>query len=171
MAELADAVRTTPFDRQITASKAGILLESILDNLCLRYRCRVARSADSSYTLGELLDATTALFKKAEVRRPALEPTGQPMNPPQFTTSKPDDVLGKLRALAFIRNQVGAHFNVSGLEIADSDVEGFADLTVQFADALSCPRCGQIPSRDAETHFECSCPSTMAVQMSPIRVS
>jgi recombinational DNA repair ATPase RecF len=170
VAELADSLKATPFVRQVTASQAGILLESILDGLSLHYRCRVPRTADGNYTLGELLDATSSLFKKAEIHRPTLDPSGQPQNPPQFASSKPESTLGKLRDLAFIRNQVGAHFNLSGVEIPDGDVEAFADLTVQLADALSCPACGQIPGRDAGTHFECSCPSATAIRLSPLKV-
>lgn len=48
------AVSETPFDRQIVASKAGIALESLLDFLTLRYRCKVSRNARGEYTLGEL---------------------------------------------------------------------------------------------------------------------
>jgi len=168
--ELANSLKAAPFERQPTASQAGILLESVLDGLSLHYRCRVPRTPDGNYTLGELLDATSSLFKKAEIHRPTLDASGHPLNPPQFTSSKPESVLGKLRDLAFIRNQVGAHFNVPGAEIADSDVEAFADLTVQLVDALSCPKCGQIPGRDAGTYFECSCPSVTAVRMSPLKV-
>lgn len=168
--ELADSLKATPFVRQATAAQAGILLENILDGLALHYRCRVARTPDGNYTLGELLDATASLFKKVEINSPVLDSAGQPMNPAQFTTFKPETIVGKIRELAFVRNQVGAHFNASGAEIADSDVEAFADLTVQLAEALRCPRCGQIPTRDTGSHLECSCPPTTAVRMSPLKV-
>jgi len=168
--ELADSLKASPFVRQTTASQAGILLENILDGLALHYRCRVARTADGNYTLGELLDATASLFKKAEIRRPVLNSAGQPMNPSQFTISKPEGIVGRIRELAFVRNQVGAHFNAAGADIADSDVEAFADLTVQLAEALSCPMCGHIPVRDTGDHYACSCPSVTAVRMSPLKV-
>ena len=129
----------------------------------------MARTADGNYSLGELLDATSSLFKKLEIHRPDLDSAGHPVNPPRHSPSKPESILGRLRALSFIRNQVGAHFNPPGAEIPDSDVEGFADLAVQLAKALSCSTCGQIPSRAAGTHFECSCEPTEAVRMLPLQ--
>jgi len=167
VAELVSSIKAAPFERQSTASQAGILLESILDGLSLQYRCRVPRTADGNYTLGELLNATSSLFNKAEIHRPSMDPTGLPQNPPQFTPSKPGEYFERLRDLAFIRNQVGAHFNPLGAEIPDSEVEAFASLTIQFAEGLTCTACGQIPARGVGTHFECSCPSVGATRMLP----
>ncbi len=167
--ELAQSLKAAPFKRQETASQAGVLLEATLDGLALHYRCRVPRTPDGNYTLGELLDGTSSLFKKVEIHRPDLDATGHPLNPPQYSSFKPDGILGQLRALSFIRNQVGAHFNPLGGEIPDSDVEGFADLTVQLAQALSCSICGQIPGRAAGTHFECSCEPAKSVRMLPLQ--
>ena len=170
VAELVNSIKAAPFERQPTASQAGILLESILDGLSLQYRCRVPRTADGNYTLGELLSATSSLFKKAEIHRPSMAPSGLPQNPQQFTSSKPGEYIEMLRDLAFIRNQVGAHFNPLGAEIPDSEVEAFAGLTIRFAEELSCTACGQIPGRDVGTHYECSCPSIEATRMFPVEL-
>jgi len=155
--ELIASIVAAPFDRQVTASKAGVLLEAILDYLALQYRCRVARTHDGSYTLGELLDGTESLFKKLEVHRPDIDAVGQPHIPPNYVVSKGEIITSQIRSLTFLRNQVGAHFNVAGSAVPDADVQLFADLTVKLAEALSCPTCGQIPGKKLATHFQCSC--------------
>ena len=163
--ELIASIASAPFDRQVAASKAGVLLEAILDYLALQYRCRVARTHDGSYTLGELLDGTESLFKKLEVHRPDIDAAGQSYNPPKYVPFKSETITSQIRGLTFLRNQVGAHFNVSGAAVADTDVQLFADLTVKLAQALSCPTCGQIPGKKTPTHFQCSCAAPKEVRL------
>lgn len=168
--ELSDAIKSMPFDRQVAASKAGVLLEAILDYLALQYRCRVPRTPDNSYTLGELLDGTATLFKALEVDRPLLDAAGLMVSPLQYVKSGVTAILANLRASAFVRNQVGAHYNVAGSVISDADVADFSSLAVQLAEALSCVTCGQIPSKKAMTHFQCSCKGPGELRMLPLQV-
>ncbi|MEQ1532839.1 MAG: AAA family ATPase [Sideroxydans sp.] len=168
--ELIASIVAAPFDRQTAASRAGILLEAILDHLALQYRCRVARTHDGSYTLGELLDGTESLFKKLEVHRPDIDAAGKPNNPPKYLTSNIAAITSQIRGLTFLRNQVGAHFNVAGAAVADADVQLFADSTVKLAEALSCPTCGQIPGKKTATHFQCSCKAPLEVRLLPIQL-
>ena len=86
--DLIASIAAAPFDRQVTASRAGILLEAVLDWLALQYRCRVARTHDGSYTLGELQDGTESLFKKLEIHRPDLDTCGQPRILPDMWRAK-----------------------------------------------------------------------------------
>lgn len=165
--DLIASIIAAPFDRQITASKAGILLEALLDYLALQYRCRVARTHDGTYTLGELLDGTESLFKKLEIHRPDIDAAGQPQNPPKYIISNSVIIAGQIRSLNFLRNQVGAHFNVAGAAIPDTDVQLFADLTIKLAETLSCPTCGQIPGKKSATHYHCSCTPPFEVRMLP----
>jgi len=168
--DLITSIAAAPFDRQVTASRAGILLEAVLDWLALQYRCRVARTHDGSYTLGELLDGTESLFKKLEIHRPDLDTLGQPKNPAQYVASKVDGITGQIRSLNFLRNQVGAHFNTAGAAIPDADIQSFADLTVKLAEALSCETCGQIPGKKMATYFQCSCSAPFEVRMQPLQL-
>lgn len=168
--ELSDAIKSIPFDRQVAASKAGILLEAVLDYLALQYRCRVPRTADNSYTLNELLDSTATLFKSLEIHRPALDANNQLIIPIQHVSSNATAILSNLRNNAFIRNQVGAHYNNAGAAISDADVEDFANLAVQLADAVSCTTCGQIPSKKTAAYFQCSCKSPVEVRMLPMQI-
>lgn len=168
--ELSDAIKGMPFDRQVAASKAGILLEAILDYLALQYRCRVPRTPDNSYTLSELLDSTATLFKKLEIERPLLDGAGLLVSPLQYEKSGVTAILANLRSCTFVRNQVGAHYNVSGSVISDSDVADFSSLAVQLAEAISCQACGQIPSKKMKTHFQCSCKSPSELRMLPLQI-
>jgi len=167
--ELIASIAAAPFDRQITALRAGVLLEAILSYLALQYRCRVALAHDGDYTLGELLDGTESLFKKLEIHRPDLDGTGKPYNPPKYVVSTTVAIANQIRGLVFLRNQVGAHFNVAGSVISDADVQQFADLTVKLAETLSCPTCGQIPGKRTVLHFECSCVVPHEARMLPLQ--
>lgn len=168
--DLIASIAAAPFDRQVTASRAGILLEAVLDWLALQYRCRVARTHDGSYTLGELLDGTESLFKNLEIHRPDLDTLGQPKNPAQYVVGKVDGIMGQIRSLNFLRNQVGAHFNSAGAAISDVDIQLCADQTVKLAEALSCETCGQIPSKKTATYFQCSCTAPFEVRMQPLQL-
>lgn len=166
--DLIASISAAPFDRQVTASRAGVLLEAMLDYLARQYRCRVALTHDGNHTLGELLDGTESLFKKIEVHRPDLDGSGKPYTPPKHSTSTVVGIGNQIRALAFLRNQVGAHFNVAGTAISDADVQQFADLTVKLAEGLSCPTCGQIPGKRTGMHFQCSCIAAHEVRLLPL---
>ena len=168
--ELAASLEATPFDRQISCSKAGILLEATLDHLALQYRCRVARAHDGDYTLGELMDGTQSLFRNLEVHRPELDTEGNPQTPPAYTVSKEAEaIFTDMRSLAFLRNQVGAHYNAPAADISDADIRRFAELAVRLARALGCDACGQMPGKDTGTHFKCGCREPAEVRLLPLR--
>jgi ABC-type transport system involved in cytochrome c biogenesis ATPase subunit len=167
--DLIASISAAPFDRQVTSSRAGVLLEAILDYLAHQYRCRVALTHDGSNTLGEFLDGTENLFKTIEIHRPELDSSGRPFSPPRYLSSKVVAIGNQIRALAFLRNQVGAHFNVNGTVISDADVQEFAGLTVKLAEALSCPTCGQLPGKRTGTHFQCSCTAPREARLLPLQ--
>jgi energy-coupling factor transporter ATP-binding protein EcfA2 len=168
--DLVDALDSAPFDRQTVASKSGVLLEAILDHLALNYRCRVPRTPDNSYTLGELLGGTKKLLKAIELHRPKLDDAAQLIEPVEYVVDKVDGTAAAIDSSIFVRNQVGAHFNIAGAGISDNDVSDFAALAVAFANAISCRICGQIPSKKAVTHYECSCGNHGALRMFPLQL-
>lgn len=168
--ELSDTIKSMPFDRQAAASKAGVLLEAILDYLALHFRCRVPRSPDNSYTLGELLDGTATLFKLLEFYRPKMDPMGQFIIPTDYDKSSVSTIVASLRASSFVRNQTGAHYNIAGSAISDSDVSDFAALAVKLTEGVSCATCGQIPSKKTATHYQCSCKTLFGMRMLPLKI-
>lgn len=158
-------------DRQAVSSKAGILLESILDDLALLFECSLPRNKLNQYTLGALLNACGKLFSKYSLtahRNLNWNADGQPEDWQAMGATVAFDTASGLQ---FIRNQVGCHFNPPGLEIPDNDVRGFGQATVELVDALTCPNCGCLGTKVANdgTYLRCSC-SKRAIRMTPVMV-
>ncbi len=147
--ELRAELAREPIDRQALASKTGILIEGLLLQLGHLYRIRLPLKAEGDYTLVELVRGIDARLKRAlQVKRDgAVTPL--------------DDMLTRIDASAWVRNQVGAHYSGGGSKIPDQDVLEFAALGVRFAESLVCPKCGQIPTRARSgVDFECHCGHT-----------
>lgn len=154
--ELRTFTTVYPFDRQAAASKAGIILEELLDALTVQYQCKLPRKTTNAYVLSELLDGTADIMKKIKVQ--GLD--GEPERTPGLW-------IAKIRLHNLVRNQVGAHYNVQGHGISDSDVKEFVALTVAFAESLTCRSCGRMPHKGDGTHYRCSCPPGKRTTMTP----
>ncbi|MEK7288307.1 MAG: hypothetical protein AAB091_07100, partial [Elusimicrobiota bacterium] len=160
--ELKDAAAALPFDRQAAASKAGIFLESILDQLALLYGCKVARKPEPVYTLGELLDCFDKKLK-------ALLKCEIPVEGGPSKAALIGPMLDGLAAFTWIRNQVGAHWNPAGFDIPDADVLKFAQKTVELSDSLICAKCGSLPTKNKTgTHWQCRCTGESCLKMTPL---
>lgn len=160
--ELRDIAAATPFDRQVTASKTGIFLESLLDQLALLYECNVPRKPEPIYTLGELLDS----FGKRLL--PALKSELYIDGAPPVTTElKP--LFEEISALSWIRNQVGCHWNMAGFDVPDVDVLKFAEKTLKLSDAIICPKCGSLPTKGKTgTYWQCRCKENKGLRLYPL---
>jgi hypothetical protein len=151
--ELRKLAGETQLDRQAVASKAGIVLESLLDFITLKYHCAVPRNARNEYTLGDLVKSVDSKLSK-ELRCCIPEPDGTkksiPLRPLLDTATK----------TSWIRNTVGCHFSPLGSEITDQDVRDFAANVLVLADHLICPSCRTLPTRrPSGSCWECSCRS------------
>ncbi|NJN84920.1 MAG: hypothetical protein HC802_23285 [Caldilineaceae bacterium] len=62
--ELRSAVHAPRLDRQAVASRAGILLEQLLDGLTIDFQCALPRKRPASYTLGELSQGVSSKLQK-----------------------------------------------------------------------------------------------------------
>src|SRR3989339_146103 len=149
--EIRESIAEKLFDRQKVASKAGILLEHILDELALKYALRVPRKSMQKYTLGELFNAMDARFRKClnVLKGSDLPVTLQPY-------------LDNLQNTVFVRNDVGCHYDYSGsgVLLSDSDVREFGGQVVAFADMLLCDSCGAFPNKNKSgSYWECNCGS------------
>jgi AAA domain len=147
--ELRDWVNREPFERQIVASKAGILLEGMLDHLAQIYRCRLPRKPDNDYSLVELARSFEIKLKRVLlIQRDGVSIALEPF-------------LTRIDGTAWIRNQVGAHHNMAAAGVPDDDVRAFAQLTLDFANVVVCPHCGQLPARTRSgSYYECQCGKT-----------
>jgi hypothetical protein len=144
--ELHENLAKEPLDRVGVAGRAGILLEALLDDLTLRYRCRMPRATDINYTLGELFAGfDSKLMHAMRIAKPNGEVALEPL-------------LRNLLSMSFLRNQVGCHFNFAGSNISDKDVSAFGEATLAFAAAIICESCGELPRREKTgEYWQCSC--------------
>ncbi len=145
-AELREWLDHEPFERQIVASKAGVLAEGLLDRLTEMYHCKLPRKADNTYSLVELARSIDSKLK----RELTIRRNGQtvPLEP----------LINTVDSYAYVRNQVGAHYNPQGANVSDDDVRALGGAVFALAEALVCPVCGSMPTRaKAPLLFECSC--------------
>lgn len=150
--ELRNSLSKEPFDRQVIASKAGIILESLLDFLTLKYRCAVPHTATGEHTLGELAHGIDSKLAKELRSR-------------KSTTKGAAKVETSLKALidaaterSWVRNTVGCHFNSLGSEVTDGEVKSFASEVLGLADTLICSYCHSLPTRRPSGSFwQCGC--------------
>lgn len=150
--ELRKSVSIGPFDRQVVASKAGIILESLLDFLTLKYRCSVPRNPSGEHTLGELAQGIDSkLAKELRSRKPPAKGEAKAETP-----LKP--LIDTATEHGWVRNTVGCHFNSLGSEITDSEVRSFGNQVLRLADTLICPYCHTLPTkRPSGSFWQCGC--------------
>jgi recombinational DNA repair ATPase RecF len=151
---LLEHLDAAPFDRQIVAIKAGVLAESLFDWLTQMYECPLPRRRGGNYTLGDLSYGMKRLAKQLVVRRP----TGDGDAEVEEIGLAP--LFNAITELTWIRDQVGAHFNLRGADVADADVRVFAQNVAKLATTLACPRCGGLAQKNKGTHFACGCART-----------
>ena len=152
--ELREHLNQEPMDRQIVSSKAGILLESLLDHITLVYECKIARKSEPAYTLGELNGCIGRRLRQSMKSESIGEDGSTVVSSTLF-----DPILMRLGGLgSWVRNQVGCHWSVPGMDISNTEIRDLANVTIDLADALVCENCGELPYRDRTgSYFECRC--------------
>ena len=150
--ELKACVGAAKLDRQVVSSKAGIQLEGILDYLTYRYHCKMPRQTEPTYALGDLAAGIDSKLGKLLKTLHDLG-GGQPKKETELKALI-DDLTGR----AWVRNQVGCHFNLSGSEIPDSEVKDFGEKVLLLAELLICDKCEAFPSsKSSGGHWACQC--------------
>lgn len=148
-----------PFpDRRAIASTAGILLERTLNQITEQYCCRVARNPRNEFTMSVLLNGSTKLFQnqlQVKVNANWEDEHAELV----WNEVRLKDQHFRVKNTTFVRNQVGCHYNVDGMDIADRDVVGFGQLTLELVEPLICPKCGMIPRKRHPdgTGYRCQC--------------
>jgi energy-coupling factor transporter ATP-binding protein EcfA2 len=134
-----------PIDPQAICSKAGVILEAVLDYLTLKYECAVPRRHGAAFTLGDLLPAIESKLREAlkvELRDGIADPAAA-----STTTVELKPIFDELTRIAQARNAFGAHFKAISFELLDADAVGFAKHVLLLVDALTHPEDGW-PSND-----------------------
>jgi hypothetical protein len=148
--ELRDVVQAVKINRQLIASRAGILLEQLLDDLTIRYSSKLPRKHPPRYTLGELVNGIDSQLRKL-MRIEQLDINGNIEKTINFF-----DLINVATADGWIRNQVGAHFNPDAVGISDAMIQKFGENALAVADAILCKHCLQLPSKNKSgSYFEC----------------
>ena len=135
-------------DIQVITSKAGVILEALLDFITLQYGCAVPRRQSNVHVLSDFLGAVNGKLLaalKAETLDPAA--TGQVVDTVDL---KP--LLEQLSVIAQTRNVIGAHFNALAFDLYPDDGIRFAKLVEQLSDALVCPEYGR-PIKNAGSYW------------------
>ncbi|CAE7760088.1 unnamed protein product [Symbiodinium sp. CCMP2592] len=157
--QLVSKLQEQPIDRQSLASMSGVLLEALLDRVCLQYERPLPRNGNMKWTLGQYLSALPEKHtKKLIVERTC--PQGQQDHQLKTPYEAIKPLYEEAGLLGLVRNQVGAHFNLEGSEIPDSEVIGFGESVRDFAASISCPWCGGIPEKPSTDAYECGCKAT-----------
>lgn len=114
-------------------SKAGMILEALLDFLTQHYECSVPRRAGANYTLGDLLPAVNGkLLKALRVEHRQEDASGAVA----YVDRMLEPHLVEINRLAQVRNVMGCHFNQLSFELLDSDAIKFGTEVLALADAL-----------------------------------
>lgn len=147
--ELREAVHALRLDRQSVASRAGILLEQMLDDLTLRYNSRLPRKHVPRYTLGEMADGFDKKLRSLLCVE-QIDANGAISGTNLFP------LIAAATGDSWIRNQVGAHFNPDASRIPDAMVKQFGENVLALADALLCDHCHQLPRNNKSgSYWEC----------------
>ena len=158
--ELQQRLQEDDFRRDVIASQAGQLFESLLDFISRTYRCKVPHIIEPCFTFGELANSPNKALKKALKVVKLDNGTG-------ISELELEPIYCRLNEAINVRNLVGCHFNQWAGELADQDVRDMAALALELADALICPDCGSLPtSNKSGSYWECSCKYT---QMHPLQ--
>jgi hypothetical protein len=128
-----------PLERQVVASKAGIILEALLDHLTLVYECRLPRRHGQKYTLGDLMSSIESKLKRALKITKSNPNSNSP--PVEYELAS---FLETLASMSWIRNEQGCHFNPND-NTSNDEVHQFGTQVLSLAGVMVCSECGELP--------------------------
>jgi hypothetical protein len=161
--ELRDLLGKEPMDRQAVAAKSGVLLEAALREISILYRCKLPFDAEGKHTLGEYMSGLETKLRKLIKCVAIATPQGSSVS--NETTTEFQPLLEAIESITWIRNLVGAHFNIDGMNLSETEVRQFALAACALLDALICRKCGELPRKNQGSFFSCGC---KAQQLHPL---
>lgn len=133
-------------DIQAISSKAGVILEALLDFITLQYGCSVPRKPGHVYEIGGLLSSING--KLLDALKAEVLDGGK-----IIVTTQVKPILDEIRGIFQTRNVLGAHFNSAAFDLYPADGIRFAKLVEQLSDALVCPDHGR-PLKDTGSYWK-----------------
>jgi len=153
--ELEERLSAEPLNRQSVASRAGVLLESLLEHLAARYECAIPYRPAGNHPLGDFFAGLDGKLRKLlKVTRSGSASAGG------AAEIEVRPLLDRVQAMTWVRDLDGAHFNLAGMDIPDSQVREFGQATCSLVRAIVCPTCGQLPRRNVGSGWACHCGGT-----------
>jgi hypothetical protein len=117
-------------------SEAGLLLETIADQLSYRLPISVTRRRDDRYTLGDLWPGISKALSRT-VAAPAAIAVDKWLH---------------------LRNLLGAHFNEWATMVSDTEADAFADAVLQLLECVCCAACGKwVEPLPGASRWICKC--------------
>jgi hypothetical protein len=114
----------------LLAAAAGRALEALLDQLSVNLKCKVVRQHPEHYMIQVLLDAVAPALGNCAIERVRT--------------------LAKLvKRAQFLRNAMGAHFNMDAEGVSDQEVTDAAQHVIDLWGLLTCGTCGQLATKGA----------------------
>lgn len=129
---LKEYLAAEPVDYQAVCSKAGVILEAILDYIVQKYECSIPRKREHRYTLGELLPSINGKLRSSlcvAIMDAGAEQSRHDLKP----------LFDAISDIVQVRNAMGAHFNEIAHHLQDDDALKFARNVEQLHDLLVHP--------------------------------
>lgn len=124
-------LKTVPFDAQIVAGKAGVVLEAVLDFLTRLYECAVPRKDEDRLTIGDMMSAVSPKLRNAmRVEKLTDKESGR------YEMIPLGDIINKISKLAGARNDYGAHYKEGTFGLGDADAREFGTCVLELADLI-----------------------------------
>lgn len=173
VAKLELALAQVPLDRYSVVHQAGIMLEELLQLVASVYECDLPLRTIPKFSLNELLNKTTQVFKVAQIKRlqaaTPSSPAPNPADPTAWETIEIRPFFEAVKRQSTEPRNAGAHYSICGLELADEEMEAFAIATLALAKALTCPTCFEVPRKVIKgSYLGCGC-RTHKTQLLPIQ--
>ncbi len=150
---LQEVLKAELIDRNGIASRAGYLLDAMLDHLTLKFETSAPRKA-GDYTLKDLYDSFRKVAKVMRVQQGGFDGGTWREDGAEVDIAP---LFAALNGSNLIRNQVGGHFNELGQDISDSEVAEFGARVETLVGAIICKHCQCLPTRGKDAHWECDC--------------
>jgi energy-coupling factor transporter ATP-binding protein EcfA2 len=149
--ELKSSLEENNYHRNTTPMLAGIMLESLLHHLVFTYNCKVGVISAHEPTVADLFYAIDGKSKNLL----SVEKINEDGTSEKIELKPLFDLLEKKN---MIRNKVGAHYSELGMDFPDVEVKSFGKIVKDFAEAIICEKCGEIPRSDRSGSYrECHC--------------
>lgn len=166
--DLEDVLNAPSLDRQGVAAKAGVLLESALNELTIVMRCRVERNRTNHYALRPMIEALSGHIGKWELCDVQVIESE-----PAFTSRSMDalkEAATTIKSTCISRNTVGAHFNPDGSDYSNGQITDFGNAVLKFLGEVVCGKCGSLPRNNRKTHHACTCGSLILKEKMNLKI-